>query len=360
MIQELYPITGSLRDILLLLECIIAFIFLEFALIFYIRIKNKRRDLRTLQEQSYFWVLLGYSLRWMIIIIADYQIYDSELRTLLINIGYIIIIIFALFFIYIFEKNKIFITKFLFTKIFSIMIIIYICILFFSLEYATLFSDLLWPIFVIFFVFYIKSIYSDLYKKGLIANFKLKFFEFCIGLILIVIGYQLTLTFMLRIFGLTGRLFGDIMQIIGITLIFLFSLSIPSFSEFDWQEKISSILIIHNSGLFIYEKSFDGLNENDSKYIVSGRMTIAKMLFETVTKQKEALIIDQGEKIILIQPGEYIYGAIVCDEKLKSLQILLKKFVEKIESIYYNILKDWTGDINILRPIDEIAKEIFY
>jgi len=338
--QELYPITGSLRDILLLLECIIAFTFLEFALIFYLRIRYKRRDLKILQEKSYFWGFLGYSLRWIITVIADYQIYDSNLRILMINIGYSIIIIFALFFIYIIEKYKIFIKKFLFTKIFSIMIASYLCILFFSLEYGTLFSHLLWPIFIIFFVFYLKSLYSDLYKKGLMAHFKLKFLEFCMGFFLIIIGYQLTLTSMIRTFGLMSRLFGDFLQLIGIFLIFLFYISIPSFSEFDWQEKIYSVLIIHNSGLFIYEKIFDGYNDSNSKYIVSGRITIAKMLFEKVSKQKEALIIDQGEKLIILQPGEFIYGAVVCDEKLKSLQILLKKFVHKIESIYYNILED--------------------
>ena len=360
MVQELYPITGSLRDTLFLFECIIAFVFLEFALIFYIRIKSKSKELKVFKEKAYFWVFFGYSLRWIITIIADYQIHDSYLRILMTNTSYIILIIFTLFFIYIIEKYKIFIKKFLFTKIFSIMIVTYIGILFFSLEYGTSFSHLFWPIFIIFFVFYFKSIYSDLYKKGLIANFKSKFFEFCLGFFLIVIGYQLTLTSMLRIFGLVGRLFGDIMQLVGITLIFIFYLSIPSFSEFDWQKKLRSVLVIHNSGLFIYEKIFDEHNDNNSKYIVSGRITIVKMLFDKLTKQKEALIINQGEKVIIMQPGRFIYGAIVCDEKLKSLQILLKNFIEKIESIYYNILKDWNGDMHILRPIDEIAKEIFY
>lgn len=360
MSPDLYPITGSLRDILFLMECIIAFIFLEFAIIFYIRIKNKGKELKVLQEKSYFWVFFGYSLRWIITIIADYQIYDSHLRILMINIGYSILIISSLFFIYIIEKYKIFLKQFLFTKIFIIMIVGYICILFISLEYATLISHLFWPIFIIFFVFYFKYMYSDLYKKGLIADFKYKFLEFCLGFFLIVVGYQLTLTSMIIVFGLIGRLYGDILQLIGIFLIFLFYISIPSFSEFDWQEKICSVLIIHNSGLFIYERIFDEHNVNNNEFIVSGRITIVKMLFEKITKQKEALIIDQGGQIIIVQPGRFIYGAVICEENLKSLQILLKKFIEKIESIYYDILKNWDGDMKILRPIDDIAKEIFY
>ena len=150
------------------------------------------------------------------------------------------------------------------------------------------------------------------------------------------------------------------MQLFGLFILFLFFISIPSFLEYDWQKKIDSLYIIHKSGLLIYTKSFIGEDESPYNSSISGIITSLKMMLEHISNKEDISVIEQKGKIIIIHPGSYIYGVLICEVNLDSLQILLSNFIEKIEIIYSNILKEWDGDLKVLRPIDAIIKEYFY
>ena len=82
-------------------------------------------------------------------------------------------------------------------------------------------------------------------------------------------------------------------------------------------------------------------------------------MLETVSASEDISIIEKKGKIVIIQPGKYIYGVLICDENLNSLQILLSNFIEKIETIYSNVLENWDGDLKVFKPINDFAKEIF-
>jgi len=65
----------------------------------------------------------------------------------------------------------------------------------------------------------LKELSSDLYIKRELRNLKLDFLKFYLGVILTLVGYQLTTRFVTKTLGLSIRLLGDILQLIG--LIFL-------------------------------------------------------------------------------------------------------------------------------------------
>ena len=130
MTTKIFPITGPSREPLLILEWLIVFLFLELAIIFWMRMKSEKvHRLKILQEKAYSWLLLGYSIMWVFIIIGDYYLVNPYLRTLFLNLGYVLLIICTLIFIYIMEKYKIFLRKFLFTNIFLIIIVIYLSLI---------------------------------------------------------------------------------------------------------------------------------------------------------------------------------------------------------------------------------------
>ncbi|MFX1257249.1 MAG: hypothetical protein ACFFAN_05295 [Promethearchaeota archaeon] len=196
--------------------------------------------------------------------------------------------------------------------------------------------------------------------KRVQKHFNLSLFEFIIGLFLILIGCLFSIDLIVKILSLNFRLLGDVFQIIGVIFLALYFISVPTLSEYDWQEKIDNVLIIHKSGLFIYKKFFHETTTPINDSLVSGVISLIEMALEKITHKEEISIIEKEGKTIIIQPGQYIIGVLICDETLNSLLILLNNFINKIETLYSNILSNWDGELKIFKPIDDIAKEIFF
>ena len=298
---------------------------------------------------------------WSFRIIGDFFIDTILLRAIILNFGFLIQIICICVFIRILENHKIFIKKYLFTKISVITTIIYIFIFFTFVYYAHYISSFFWIIIIIFFIIYLKELNSHFYIRRELGNFRLDSIKFGIGLLLIFIGYQFsTFEFLVENYGFGIRLIGDISQLVGLIFILLFLFSMPSFSEYEWRDKIDSIFIMHKSGLFIYKKFFREDLHTLNESIITGTLTTLKMMLEKFSNSEGISIIRQKEKIFIIEPGKCIYGVLICDEELESLKILLNKFIEKVELIYYNVLTTWDGNLNIFKPIKDIADEFFY
>ncbi|MBD3228935.1 MAG: hypothetical protein GF329_12170 [Candidatus Lokiarchaeota archaeon] len=362
MICKNFPIEGNLKNILLILEWAIVLFCFELAIVFWLRVKQKDiSKLKRLQEKAYVWLFLGFSIMWTFIIIGDHYVYDSILRERILNTGFLIQVICALIFIYILEKYRIFIRRFLFTKLFICLLVPYVIVIIFFIEYGSIFSSFFWFIFVLFFITYIKQLYFDLYlKKKSYYRLKNTFLKLLPGVIIVFIGYFLTTRIVVNMFGLIPRLLGDIVQLSGIVFLYSFFVSVPSFSEFEWQENLESIFLIHKSGLFIYKKLYKQESNGTDDSILSGTMALIKMMLEEITKTEELSIIEKNEKIIIIYPGQFLYGIVVADKDLESLQILLQSFIDAIENIYRSVFLKWDGSLEIFNNIDRIRQEFFF
>ena len=361
MIFSMFPITGPWKELMLIIESFIVIFFLEVGLIFWMR--NKREDvieLKSLQEKAYGWLLFGYSGMWIFIIIGDHFINDVYFRTLILNMGFLVQIICLCFFFRIMENYKIFLKKYLFTKICIFMIVIYIFIFIIFIEYARFMVSAFWILLGIFTIIYLKELNSNFDIKQELGNFKLISLKFCLGLGLTVLGYQFTTRLMVEIMGLIIRLIGDILQLVGLIFILLFLFSIPSFAEYEWRDQIDYLSIMHKSGLFIYKKSFkDNISPEVDESFIAGSLTMIKMMLEEFGDSRSSSIISKKTKTYIIEPGKFIYGVLICDKELESLKILLRSFIEKVEMIYDNILMSWDGDMKVFVPIKDIATEFF-
>ena len=360
MIISVFPITGPLKEPLLILEWIIFFLYLEAGIIFYIRVKDIKKKLRNMQERAYICFFFGYSFMRLFIIIGDFYFNAVNTRLMFYNIGYIIGMIFALLFFYRMEQYQIFFRKFLFTRIYSVVLILSIIFLFILTGYLRIIVFFLtWILTFLFVVFYMKKFASNNKIKRVQKHFNLNLLELLIGFFSIIIGTAFTIDLVVDILDLNFRLIGDVFLIVGILFVMLFFISVPTLSEYDWLEKIDSVLIMHKSGLFIYKKLFreDLSPLNDT--LVSGAISIIEMALEKITSKEEVSIIEKEGKTIIIQPGKYVFGVIICDEGLNSFQILLNDFIEKIEAIYSNVLPNWDGNTKVFSPIENIANEVF-
>lgn len=354
-----FPIQGSLREPLLILESLIFFLFFEQAFILLIRIRN-RKDLKSLQEKAYIWLFLGYAGMWLFIIISDFYIYNNSIQEIIINIGFLTQIIFLSIFFKTMESYKVYIKKYLFTKTGCIAFACFILISFIDLSLASYVSSTFWIIFIIFFIIYFKDLNLNLYLKKDIIDLKFEIIKFFLSVLIIAIGYQFTTRFIVNIFGVPYRFLGDILQLIGSFLLAWFFIKVPSFTEYVWQDKIESIFIIHKSGLLLYSKKFREISDDLYDSVISGRLTMLKMILEKTMSLEGPSVIEKEGKIILFHPGKYIYGILICDEILKSHQILLIKLIEKIEQIYLKVLEEWRGNLKNFLSIDNIVKEIFF
>jgi len=321
---------------------------------------EKISELKSSQEKAYIWLFLGYSIMWFFRIVGDYYVESIQLRNLIQNLGYLIQMIFLINFVRIMENYRVFIRKYLFTKICLVLILISSIVFFIDNYYRLYILLSFWIFFIGFFTIYLIDLGSNFYTKINLRGFKLDLLKFFTGIILIAGGSALTIKFIVEIFGLGIRFIGAILQLFGLILISIFFITIPSYSEYNWQDKIISVFIMHKSGLFIYKKSFREKVSPIDESVITGALTTIEMMLEKVSDIESISIIKKKEKILIFQPGRFIYGVLICEEELESLKILLSKFINKIETIYSNILEDWDRNLNVFTPIEGIAKEIFY
>lgn len=359
MIFDVNKIEGPLREPLFILEWVVFFLFLELAFIFIFRIQTQEKQLKNLQNIAYFSFFFGFSISKVFYILGDYFAPISS-RMIFYNFAYITLMIGVFFFVYTLEKYRIFLKKLFFTKIFVVIILVFIIVSLIAIDYTQTFSTMFYFFFIVFIIVYIKTIISDFYIKKKLGNFKRDFTTFCLGVFFIVVGYALATDMAAKMFSLYARLAADHLEIIGAFLLFLFFLSVPSFSEYDWQEKLDSVYIINKDGLLIYKKSYRTSQINLDQNVAAGMLTSVKMVLQELTERKGISIIEKEGKIIIIHPRELINGVIICDENLISLQILLKKFVERVEAVFYSFLQNWNGDMGTFDLIEKIATQIFY
>jgi len=358
MIYNKFPISGLLKEPLLIMESFIVFFFLELAAILWMRVKSEKINELKIQEKAYIWLFFGYAIMWFFIIIADYYLESLYLRTFFLNIGFFIQIICVLIFIKIIEKYRIFLKRYLFTKIYIVFTLFYIFILCIAVYYATFIASVFWIIFFLFFTIYLKELSSDLYIKRELRNLKLDFLKFYLGVILTSLGYQLTTRFIVEIMGLSIRLIGDILQLVGLIFLSWFFITLPSFSEYYLK-----IYIIDDTGttIFSYEtaiKESIGVNSALLSNLILALQSLVKNIREDLIR-----VVEMGnDKFFITKEMSTSYIFILKtnrDADSEFINSILKeikdKFVEKFMG-YFSLAVD--EKIELFISFKEDIKEI--
>lgn len=363
MIFELiqFPVNGPFRGILLIIEWMIVFFFSEAAFFFFMRVKKQKKDIRILQNKPGILVFLGWSIMEVFYIIGDFYAETRFIRLSIFNIGYIVRIIIGIWFSYVMEKNLLLFRRFFFTKIYAIVLILTIIIFFIAVDYSQIISlFLFWLPFVLFFLFYMIKLGSNPQFKKRRKIFKAKYSLSLVGFVFMILGFGGTSDTMVGLLGWNIRLIGDILQLIGVGILTFYFSSIPSLLEYEWQDKIDHIFVMVKSGVCIYKKHFKKQIGKDIEQGITAAITSIEIVLDHLINKEGKSCLEKEGKAILIHPGQLITGFIIADEYLRSLDLLLDKFIERIERIYFKILEKWGGEMAIFEPIEFIAKEIFF
>ena len=360
-----FPISGDLRLPLLVLEWIFVITGFEISSIFLVRFFKQEKTLRNLQDLGYFSLFAGFSLMIFFYIISDYYVSSTTMspflvwetgseRALFLNLGYFTMIVAAFFLLICVEKyNVILLKKYLFTGIFSICAIVFLILFFIDIRITQLVTYFFWIGFLSFFISYLIKFIRKLQRKGILL--------FC-GLTLMLVGFLFATDAMVGVFGLRGRMVGAIMQLISVVVLFYFFLILPPFSEFDWEEKLEALFLLNNAGICLYNKVFV---EKDmmSEHLVSAAIASINIMLKEISETKEqkkgfSVIKKKGENVIIYQ-GEFVAGVLYTSEELNLPKLALRDFVEKFETLYHNILVDWDGLMDIFKPAEIIANDLF-
>ncbi|MFX0102929.1 MAG: hypothetical protein ACFFCS_25395 [Candidatus Hodarchaeota archaeon] len=369
--ETIFPIEGVLRTPLMLMEWYFAFACFEIGLFFILRyLKERHKELRNLQELGYSSLLLGFSLMWFFFIISDYYsstslqqpflLWESgSERMLFLTLGYLALIVGAFICVILMERYMIFLfRRYFFTIIFLSLVVGFIIVFFIDIETVQAFVYVFWPVFIIFFLVYFYR-FNKKSKSKQKAQSGIS--RFLVGFILMAVGFLFSTDSFISIFSQWIRLIGAGIQLLSIGLISYFFITKPSFIEFDWEDKIKSLYLIHKSGISLYYHNFqEGLKETDS-HLVSGAITTVNIMLGEITNTKagEISVIDREKEQLIIYPSKYVTGVVFSKEALNIIKARLREFISRIELIYSNILEDWDGDLYYISTINNVAKEFF-
>lgn len=361
-----FPITGQLRLPLLIMEWIYIITAFEISLIFLFRYFKQEKTLRNLQDLGYFFIFCGFSFMWFFFIIGDYYASDEIVspfliwnqgsgRALFLNFGYFSMMIAAFFLLLCVEKYEVFLfKKYLFTYIFLICAILFLILFLIDITMTQPVTYIFWPVFLSYFMVYLVKFIKKLKIKGLILFGDLAF---------MLIGFFLTTDVLIEIYGLEGRMIGAILQLISVVILSYFFLNLPPFNEYDWQDKIEALYLVDPAGICLYYKVFSEKKELMDENLISAAIVsiniILQGLIGTGEGRKEISVIKKKGKNVIIYPGKIVSGVLYTSEELNFPKIVLKDFVEKFETLYHNVLKNWKGDTNIFNPTEIIANDLF-
>ncbi len=365
-----YPITGSLRMLLIVMESIFTFFSFEFGILLLIKYRKQSRNLKNTQDLGFSSLFFGFSIMRLFFIVANYYTVDNILtpfmiwdegsyRTLFLNFGYLSIMIGTLIFSYYMEKyKKILFRKLFFSISYFVLLLVSLVIFVFNLEFINFLSILSWILFIFLIIIYGKDFGKKSKIQGILSKGLLKL---TLSLILILIGYIVSMDLIVEFIGLIAQFLGVIIQLIAICLIFIFFRKIPPFYEFDWKDKIESLYILNKNGICLYNRSFiNNIEPLEEQFISGAFASLNIMLDELIQSTPNTVsIIKKKGKNVNIFSGKYITGVLISQEELKYFTHILKKLVLRVEEIYWNILNNWNGDLTIFNPVKNIIDELF-
>lgn len=342
------------------MEIIFILTSMEIGFIFLIRYLKQDKELRNIQELGYSSLFLGFSIMWIFYIFSDYYSPNEILtpfliwnhgnvRALFLNFGYFSMLTGGLIFFFCIEKYQILLFKrFIITIILAGIALIFIIFFIFDIQLTQTLATIVMPSFLVFFLKYMIEFIRKVNVKEKILIFS--------GFMFLIFGFFCTTDIVVSLFGFEIRIIGSLFQLISIIFLSRFFITLPPFSEFDWQEKIEELFIIDRGGICLYSRDFvkkTVYDENLTSAAISGIDTMLQELMDA----KGISVIKKKGQIVIIYPSNLVSGVLFSSEDLNMAKFFLKELVEKFETIYSNILKDWAGDISIFKPVDKIVND---
>ncbi|MFX0004859.1 MAG: hypothetical protein ACFE9J_15430, partial [Candidatus Hermodarchaeota archaeon] len=178
---------------------------------------------------------------------------------------------------------------------------------------------------------------------------------------LLLIGLFLTSDYSSDLLQIEFRLIGSLMQLLGIVFFGFFFLKFPTFSEFEWRDKIEEVFLINKNGACIFYKSYIQKSDFLDQHLITGAITSVNIMLKEILKpgSREISMIKKKGKMVYIIPSNLITGVLFSKKESMNIEFYMRQLISKVEQVYKNILKNWDGDLDIFNPIKDIYEEIF-
>ena len=405
-LDDLLPITGPLNEIIVLLEVIIVFLSMQLGIIILVRHFGDLRRIKTSPLEICIALLLfAWGAMWIFFIIGSHIAQNLEQRAVLSTYGYFSVAIGSILYVYYMEQHLIKragIITILYISLVTIMVIYY------SLNPGNnpLINLPAWGVFFFLFLAYIvKNRDYITINKNIVLFF--------IGGFGLIIGFIGTMDFLMEVTqSYTMRLIGEGFQIGSLSLLTLFFSKVEDFSEYDWQKSIKHIFLEYAGGISIFAHNFKPGQDEFSriqKYLSNSKITLHPSIIKrngnnasekkesdrankgglieptleeknsyrqefsgvaifTIKQFLQQVVTNTSEEVssfrsddafITIEYGKNLIGIAVSDKKLYSIERLLRRFIDTVETVYSDVLPNWGGDLEKISAVKDIFASIF-
>lgn len=161
--------------------------------------------------------------------------------------------------------------------------------------------------------------------------------------------------------------------------------SLPPAEEMSWPSEIEQLYVITQSGMVMTYMSFAGVpNEPgpeagemldkaasptpaasapapgaDPTLFSGGISGISAILHEMVQSEAKLKIIDHEDKKILFEYGTNFVVTLVSKKNLRILRTKLQALAGEIERVFWEVLQDWDGNLNVFKPVKTMIRHHF-
>ena len=126
----------------------------------------------------------------------------------------------------------------------------------------------------------------------------------------------------------------------------------------NWEKSLRNLFVLTKDGLSLYEYSF-GIEIQDPA-LISGMIAALTQFVREATGSKKALrTVDQEDKKVILQHGEYTTTALLAGKDLPIIHKRIRKFSGEFETEYHKKIKSFDGEISAFKNADIIVNKYF-
>ncbi|MFX1298355.1 MAG: hypothetical protein ACFFD2_26310 [Promethearchaeota archaeon] len=137
--------------------------------------------------------------------------------------------------------------------------------------------------------------------------------------------------------------------------------AIPSFTEFDWKDKINSLYLISSSGICLFQQNFKSVHIKDEDLFGGGLVAMQALIQEMIQSDKALRVIDHEDLKIIFERSflSKVLVIMIAEEDLFTVHEKLQQFLKEFDLLFGDVIQEWRGDLNIFKPLEPIVNRIF-
>jgi len=135
--------------------------------------------------------------------------------------------------------------------------------------------------------------------------------------------------------------------------------SVPSFTEFDWREKIRQLYILSPEGLCLFQQTIRIESVADKDLLGGSLMAVQSLMKEMIQSDQSLQVIDHGDAKIIFEQSPHAVVIMIADEDLYIVHHKLQQLLKEFEVLFGDVMYRWSGNLDLFKPFQPIVNKIF-